>query len=50
MVRMLHAVTRPLRYEAVGAVYHVMTRGDGGRDIFEMERDRLDRLDRIEQA
>ena len=25
-------MARPLRYEAAGAVYHVMARGDGGMD------------------
>jgi len=28
-------MTRPLRYEAAGAVYHVMARGEGGKDLFE---------------
>jgi len=27
-------MARPVRYEAAGAVYHVMARGDGGRDVF----------------
>ncbi len=31
-------------------MYHVMARGDGGRDVFEDNRDRLDWLDRIEKA
>ncbi|MBB5352579.1 hypothetical protein HNR46_002825 [Haloferula luteola] len=43
-------MARPLRYEAVGAVYHVMARGDGGREIFESDQDRLDWVDRIERA
>jgi hypothetical protein len=28
-------MARPLRYEAAGAVYHVMVRGDGGKPVFE---------------
>lgn len=28
-------MARPLRYEAPEAVYHVMARGDGGKDVFE---------------
>ncbi len=29
------ATASPLRYEAAGAVYHVMARGDGGKTVFE---------------
>ena len=29
-------MARPLRYEAAGAVYHVMARGDGGKNVFEV--------------
>jgi len=28
-------MARPLRYEAAGAVYHVMARGDGGRTVLD---------------
>jgi putative transposase len=28
-------MARPLRYEAAGAVYHVIARGDGGKTVFE---------------
>jgi putative transposase len=40
-------MARPLRYEAPGAVYHVMARGDGGRIVFESESDREDWLRRL---
>jgi putative transposase len=40
-------MARPLRYEAPGAVYHVMARGDGGRMVFESEWDREDWLRRL---
>ena len=43
-------MARPIRYEAAGAVFHVMARGDGGRDVFEDDRDRLDWLDRLKKA
>ena len=33
-------MARPLRYEAAGAVYHVMARGDGGKLVFENDEDR----------
>jgi hypothetical protein len=33
-------MARPLRYEAAGAVYHVMARGDGGKTVFEEDKDR----------
>ena len=32
-------MTRPLRYEAAGAVYNVMARGDGGKNVFEDDKD-----------
>ena len=35
-------MARPLRYEGAGAVYHVMARGDGGKDVFEEDKDRFD--------
>ncbi|MEP4077372.1 transposase [Haloferula sp.] len=43
-------MARPLRYEAAGAIYHVMARGDGGRQVFETDRDRLDALQRLEEV
>ncbi len=33
-------MARPLRNEAAGAVYHVMARGDGGKPVFEDDKDR----------
>jgi len=33
-------MARPLRYEAPGAIYHVMARGEGGKDVFEGDSDR----------
>lgn len=39
-------MARSLRYEASGAVCHVMARGDGGREVFEEDKDRFDWLDR----
>ena len=35
-------MARPLRFEYPGAVYHVMARGDGGKAVFEEDRDRRD--------
>jgi REP element-mobilizing transposase RayT len=43
-------MARQARYEAAGAIYHVMARGDGGRDVFEDDRDRLKWLDRMEEV
>ncbi|BCX46908.1 transposase [Haloferula helveola] len=43
-------MARQARYEAAGAVYHVMARGDGGRDVFEDDRDRLKWLDRMAEV
>jgi len=43
-------MARALRYEAAGAVYHVMARGDGGRDVFEEDCDRYGWLDRLEEV
>lgn len=40
-------MARAARYEAAGAIYHVMARGDGGRDVFEDDRDRLKWLERL---
>jgi len=43
-------MARPLRYEASRAVYHVMGRGDGGKDVFESDTDRLVWLRLLERA
>lgn len=43
-------MARPLRYEAAGAVYHVMARGDGGKNVFEDDKDRFAWLDLLEKA
>jgi REP element-mobilizing transposase RayT len=43
-------MARPLRYEAAGAVYHVMARGDGGKDVFEDDKDRFAWTDLLEKA
>ncbi len=43
-------MARPLRYEAAGAIYHVMARGDGGKDVFESDFDRQDALKRLEEV
>ena len=43
-------MARPLRYEAAGAVYHVMARGDGGKTVFEDDRDRFAWLGLMERA
>lgn len=43
-------MARPLRYEAAGAVYHVMARGDGGKPVFEDDRDRCGWVDLMEKA
>ncbi|MGL5018704.1 MAG: transposase [Luteolibacter sp.] len=43
-------MARPLRYEAAGAVYHVMARGDGGKPVFEDDKDRYGWLDLMERA
>lgn len=34
-------MARPLRFVYPGAIYHVMARGDGGKDIFLVDEDRL---------
>ena len=39
-----------MRYEAAGAVYHIMARGDGGRDVFETDLDRRAWLERLEEV
>ena len=43
-------MARPLRYEASGAVYHVMARGDGGKSVFEDDKDRYGWVDLLERA
>lgn len=40
-------MARPLRYQAPGAVYHVMARGEGGKDVFEDDVDRAVWLERL---
>lgn len=44
------SMARPLRYEAAGAVYHVMARGDGGKNVFEDDKDRYGWVDLLERA
>ena len=43
-------MARPLRYEAAGAVYHMMARGDGGKNVFEEDKDRYAWTDLLERA
>lgn len=43
-------MARPLRYEAAAAVYHVMARGDGGKDVVEDDKDRVAGVDLLEQV
>jgi putative transposase len=43
-------MARPLRYEAAGAVYHLMARGDGGKPVFEDDKDRYGWLDLMERT
>jgi len=40
-------MARPLRFVYPGAIYHVMARGDGGKDIFLVDEDRLLFLHRL---
>ncbi len=40
-------MTRTLRFQYPGAVYHVMARGDGGKMVFETDDDRLVFLKRL---
>jgi putative transposase len=40
-------MARPLRFQYAGASYHVMARGDGGRVVFEEDKDRFNFLDRL---
>lgn len=41
---------RLLRYEAVDAVDHVMPRGDGGKNVFDVDEDRFAWTDLMEKA
>ena len=43
-------MARPLRYEAAGAVYHVMARGDGGKPVFKDDKDRYGWVDLMGKA
>ena len=43
-------MARPLRYEAAGAVYHIMARGDGGKNVFDDDKDRYAWTDLMEKA
>ena len=43
-------MARPLRFQYPGAIYHVMARGDGGKDIFETDDDRKAFLLRLGQV
>jgi putative transposase len=43
-------MARPLRYEAAGVVYHVMARGDGGKTVFEEDKDRFSWMDLMERS
>ena len=40
-------MARPLRFQYAGAAYHVMARGDGGKAVFEEDKDRFDFIDRL---
>jgi putative transposase len=40
-------MARPLRFQYAGATYHLMARGDGGKAVFETDRDCFDFLDRL---
>ena len=43
-------MARPLRFQYPGAVYHVMARGDGGKNVFESDEDRTVFLSRLGEA
>ncbi len=43
-------MARPLRYEAAGAVYHMMAREDCGKNDFEDDKDRFAWVDLLERA
>ena len=40
-------MSRPLRFQYAGASYHVMARGDGGKAVFEEDKDCFDFIDRL---
>lgn len=50
MVVQIPCMARPLRYEAAAAVYHVMARGDGGKNVFEEDKDRFAWTELLEKA
>jgi putative transposase len=41
------SMARPLRFQYAGASYHLMARGDGGKPVFEDDKDHFDFLDRL---
>lgn len=43
-------MARPLRYEAPGAIYHIIARGDGGKMVFATDPDRRAWMARKEEA
>ena len=43
-------MARPLRYQAPGAIYHVMARGEGGKVVFETAEDREAWVERLGQS
>ena len=43
-------MARPLRYQAAGAIYHIIARGEGGKDVFEDVVDRTVWLKRLEEV
>ncbi len=43
-------MARPIRYEAPGAIYHIIARGDGGKRVFDRESDRSAWLERKAEA
>ncbi|GAA5484545.1 transposase [Haloferula sargassicola] len=43
-------MARKPRYQAAGAIYHVMARGEGGKDVFEEDVDRKVWLERLGEA
>ncbi len=43
-------MARPLRFQYPGAIYHVMARGDGGKNVFETDDDRKAFVHRLGQV
>jgi putative transposase len=43
-------MARPIRYEAPGALYHIIARGDGGKMVYDTEADRRAWLERKGEA